>query len=48
MKYMLLIYANEADVPNTPEEQEADPTTLRIRNGKTLLTDGPFAEPSIA
>jgi hypothetical protein len=26
----------------------ADATTLRIWNGKTLLTDGPFAEPSIA
>jgi hypothetical protein len=72
MKYMLLMYANESDVPKTPEEiqaaapawqalgketQEAgvylssnglDPvanaTTVRVRNSKTLTTDGPFAE----
>ena len=72
MKYMLLLYANEADVPKTPEEiqaaapawqasgkemQEAgvflsgsgldsvaNATTVRVRNGKTLTTDGPFAE----
>ncbi len=72
MKYMLLMYANESKVPNTPEEQRAaapawyalqkeleaagvllsttglspiaDATTLRIRDGKTLTTDGPFAE----
>lgn len=73
MKYMLLIYSNEAGMPQyTPEEQKAaaqawytmmqeaqaagvwlsnnglasvaDATTVRIREGKTLFTDGPFAE----
>ncbi len=73
MKYMLLMYANEAVAPNfTPEEQRAayqawqdvlrdakaagvllsnnglsptaSATTVRVRNGKSLITDGPFAE----
>jgi hypothetical protein len=72
MKYLLLMYANEAEAPNTPEELQAiaeawyaymeeataagvllsngglapsaTPTTVRIRNGATLTTDGPFAE----
>ncbi len=73
MKYMLLAYANESQVPNlTPEQQQAafqtwqtllkeakeakvlldsnglsptaNATTVRVRNGKTLTTDGPFAE----
>ncbi len=72
MKYMLLMYASESDVPQTPEQQKAaapawqalgkevaaagvlvashglssaaNATTLRVRNGKTLTTDGPFAE----
>jgi hypothetical protein len=73
MKYMLLMYANESAVLQTPEEQEAiaphvwyvlleemkaagtllsnnglspvaNATTLRVREGKRLLTDGPFAE----
>ena len=72
MKYMLLMYANEADTPNTPEEQQAaapawdasrtevetagvllsssglapiaDATTLRVRNEKRLIIDGPFVE----
>ncbi len=73
MKYMLLMYADESFVPNTPEEQEAvapqvwfslmdemkaagvllsnnglapitTATTVRVREGKTLITDGPFAE----
>ena len=73
MKYMLLLYANESVVPNTPEEQEAvappvwfalmeemkatgvflstnglspvaNATTVRVREGKALITDGPFAE----
>jgi hypothetical protein len=72
MKYMLLIYANETDVPNIPEEYEAaapawdalrheveaaglllsssglapiaNATTLRLRDGKRLISDGPFAE----
>jgi hypothetical protein len=73
MKYMLLMYANEAEMPKyTPEafkvanqkwkafssEAEAagvlvsnsglssvsDATTVRVRDGKKLLTDGPFAE----
>jgi len=72
MKYMLLMYANEAGIPQSPEEQRAaapvwsalseemkaagvwvassglspvaDAMTVRIRNGKTLTIDGPFAE----
>ena len=72
MKYMLLMYANEAEAPKTPEEvqvvapawtafsQEASAagvllsnnglepivsaTTVRVREGKTLITDAPFAE----
>jgi hypothetical protein len=73
MKYILLMYANEADSPyKTPEQlqkvrqdwitymQEANAagivvsnngispdsnaTTVRVRNGKTLVSDGPFAE----
>src|SRR5512138_885974 len=73
MKYMLLMYANEASVPTSPEQQEdispavwfalmeemkaagvllennglspvANATTVRVRDGKTLITDGPFAE----
>ena len=72
MKYLLLMYANEAEAPNTPEELQAiagawyaymeeataagvllsngglapsaTPTTERIRDGRTLTTDGPFAE----
>ena len=72
MKYAMLLYANEADVPHTPEqiraawpawdalgkEMEAakvewsgnglapvaNATTVRVRDGKTLTTDGPFAE----
>ena len=72
MKYMLLMYANEADGPTTAEAQQAaapdwyafakeaeaagvllsnnglspiaDATTLRVRNGKALTADGPFAE----
>ena len=73
MKYMLLMYVDEAIAPKfTPEEQQAvmqawqaymqeaaaagvllsnngldsvaNATTVRIRNGKTLTTDGPFAE----
>jgi len=73
MKYMLLMYSNEANTPQTPEEQEAmspkawfaylkeletagvlldnngflsvnDATTVRVRDGKTIIADGPFAE----
>jgi hypothetical protein len=69
MKYMLLLYTNEADVPeNSPELYQewmtllqelkgagvlldsngfapvANATTVRVRSGKTLTTDGPFAE----
>jgi hypothetical protein len=77
MKYMLLMYANEAETPRytpeeTPEEFQAsarewyafetdakaagvyvssntmtsisDTTSLRVREGKALITDGPFAE----
>ena len=72
MKYMLLMYAAEANQPKDPEEVQnvmkawqvymkdglaagvllenngllpaSNATTLRVRNGKMLLTDGPFAE----
>ena len=73
MKYMLLMYANEAQpAAFTPEEGQAvyqawmdylkeakeagvllsnnglaptsSATTVRVRNGQTLTTDGPFAE----
>ena len=72
MKYLLLMYANESEAPNSPDalkaiaddwyaymeeakaagvllsngglEPAAAPTTVRIRDGKTLITDGPFAE----
>ena len=73
MKYMMLIYANQAEAPKyTLEEQQAvakawyafgeeaqaagvllyndglapitNATTVRVRNGKTVVSDGPFAE----
>jgi hypothetical protein len=74
MRYLLLIYQNEADYAKlSPQEQEADfaayatfaeegqkrgalsdegialnptdtATTIRVRDGKTVPTDGPFAE----
>ncbi len=72
MKYMLLMYANESDIPPTVEEQQAAApawnafrselqaagvmldssglrpvaaaTTVRVRAGKSIITDGPFAE----
>jgi hypothetical protein len=72
MKYLLLMYANEADSPQSPEAiQEiqkdwyaymkeingagillsnngllpsSNATTVRVRNGKMLTADGPFAE----
>ena len=73
MRYMLLIYTNEANDANaTPEDQAkmfaeynvfteeltkrgamksgealqptGTATTVRVRNGKTATTDGPFAE----
>jgi hypothetical protein len=73
MKYLLLIYENEADFANISEAEGtkifqeymdytkgikksgnyiggealqpvATATTVRQRNGKTLTTDGPFAE----
>ena len=71
-KYLLLIYADEAMLPASPEafaamdaeytaytrriadqgilragealEPTASATTVRVRDGKTLVTDGPFAE----
>jgi hypothetical protein len=73
MKYLLLIYENEADWAAIPEAEKgkifqeyvdyskrirqsghyvagqalqpvATATTVRVKNGKTLTTDGPFAE----
>ena len=73
MRYMLLIYANEAEYAHMTNEEHAaimqghgtfaqdalqrgilmggaplqhtsTAMTIRVRNGKTLVTDGPFAE----
>jgi hypothetical protein len=73
MRYMLLIYAHEAEWETYSETEQAEvmrghaelmedlvkackyrvcdaleptrsATTVRVRGGKTLLTDGPFAE----
>ena len=72
MKYLLLMYADEAEIPQSSEEVKtmapvwyqlaedmkaagvwlassglspvATATTVRVRDGKTLVTDGPFAE----
>ena len=73
MRYALLIYANEQEWADQPEEQSqaqfqeymaftkdivdrgiqkagealqptATATTVRVRDGETLTTDGPFAE----
>jgi hypothetical protein len=72
VKYAMLLYAKESDVPVTPEQilaarpawdemgkefeaakvewsghglsSVANATTVRVRDGKTLTTDGPFAE----
>jgi hypothetical protein len=73
MKYMLLIYGDQTEMPVfTPEQRQAamqgwvafeaearaagvlvandglspvsDATTVRVRGGKTLIADGPFAE----
>jgi hypothetical protein len=72
MKYLLLMYADELKMSQSPEEQRAaepvwsalsqemkaagvwlgssglspiaDATTVRVRDGITLITDGPFAE----
>jgi len=72
MKYILLMYADELQMPQSLDEQRAaapawstlseemkaagvwlassglspiaDATTVRVREGKTLITDGPFAE----
>ena|SRR5687767_7016621 len=73
MKYLLLIYENEASFASIPESEQgkifqeymdysraivksgnyiagealepvATATTVRVKNGKTLTTDGPFAE----
>ncbi|WP_126631911.1 YciI family protein [Dictyobacter alpinus] len=73
MRYLVLIYGNEAELANrSPEEKQAEmtayndftsmiqkrgvqlggealhptssATTVRVRQGKVLTTDGPFAE----
>jgi len=72
MKYLLLMYADELKVSQSPEEQRAaapawsalseemkaagvwlgssglspiaDANTVRVRDGKIIITDGPFAE----
>jgi hypothetical protein len=72
MKYLLMIYGNEAEIGATMKEGDVEAemaayyafgakagdrvvatealhptntaTTVRVRDGKTLTTDGPFAE----
>jgi len=71
MQYLLIIYSNEADFANIPDQQKAaiyqefnkvreelgakfvggnqlqptaTATVVRVRDGKRLVTDGPFAE----
>ena len=72
MKYLLLMYHQESNVAQTPEDIQAaapvwygltkemeaagvlisnnglssvaNATTVRVREGKALITDGPFAE----
>ena len=66
MKYLCLVYLDEKDLPNLPDEDcvEFDTgirksghciasealqsvttaTTVRMRNGRMSITDGPFAE----
>src|SRR5512140_514340 len=70
MKYMLLVYANEAEYPYdermecyeestqfaqklhadgkfisaSPLQPIATATTVKVRDGRRLVTDGPFAE----
>ena len=73
MKYLLLIYSNEAAFASVPEAEQgkifeeymaytrrikkdgqyisgealepvSTATTVRVKNGKTVTTDGPFAE----
>jgi hypothetical protein len=72
MRYLLLIYGNEQNMPQTPTEGRkmmdayvtftqdvqqrglmesgdalqptATATTVRVRNGERMVTDGPFAE----
>jgi hypothetical protein len=44
--YALLQEANKAGVlvDNNGTAPGSDPTTVRIRDGKSVITDGPFAE----
>ena len=51
MKYMLLMYADESKLSaagvllsNNGLDLIANTTTVRLREGKTLVSDGPFAE----
>jgi len=68
MRYLILIYENEATAPQDPAELQkwgeyterlaasgclrggealqptSTATTVRVKDGKTLVTDGPFAE----
>jgi len=44
MKYMLLIYHDQQYVAANPLHPTAMATSVRVRNGKRLVTDGPFAE----
>jgi hypothetical protein len=55
MEYLLLIYSNEAEFTQSIQTSEnfragkrlqpvSTATTVRVRDGKPLTTDGPFAE----
>jgi len=67
VRYLILIYDNEATAPQDPEldkwaeytrklqesgclrggealQPTSTATTVRVKDGKTLVTDGPFAE----
>ena len=46
MRYMVLIYSEESANPPPPEQlaETSSATTIRVRDGRTLITDGPFAE----
>jgi hypothetical protein len=44
MKFTQELEASGKNKGGNPLEKTANATTVRIRNGKTVVTDGPFAE----
>ena len=54
MQYLLMIYGNEAGMAATPAEgvqkmnaaymAYTEATTVRVKNGKTEVLDGPYAD----